>query len=183
MTIEKRSGVEEPFNQWIRQHPQLGSAEDEAALSIQDVDFIIHKYVVADKANGRQLPRQHIMLLEHKCFNARSRKAQRDTFNAVSAMLKAGHLKKVKLWRGRVKLFYHGFHTVRFSGTYPGDSNTIKWDGKLITTPTLVKLLGFELDAHTLRPREDRSHHKAHPALDEMWLQPTPGQKTHAGAP
>lgn len=172
MTTRKRNAVEEPFNQWIRNHPELGSAPNEAALSITDVDFIIHKYIVADKSNGRQLPRQHIMLLEHKSFMAQPRSAQRDTFKAIHRMLLAGHHSTAHLLRGYVKLFYHGFHCVRFDGTYPGDSKQIVWDRRPIREPTLVKLLRFELHAHTLRPREDRSHHKAHPALDESWLRP-----------
>ena len=66
MTARKRNAVEEPFNDWIRHHPQLDSAPEEAALYITDVDFVVHKYVVIDRSNGRHLRRQHIMLLEHK---------------------------------------------------------------------------------------------------------------------
>ena len=85
-------------------------------------------------------------------------------------MLLKGHRSQAGLKRGVVTLFYHGFHCVRFDGTYPLDSKVILWDNRTINTETLVGLLRFDIDAGTLRPREDRSHHKADPVLNEAWV-------------
>ena len=174
MTVSRRDKKDTPFDRWVRGHPGLDSAPAGAALSITDIDYCIHKYIVRDKSNKRQLNRQHIMLLETKEWMAEPAYAQSDTFNAIHQMLRASHHTVVHLKRGHVKIFYHGIHLLQFSATCPDDSDTIRWDGKKIAKTSLLEILRFERDARTLRTREDRSHHKAQPALSEEWMLPIP---------
>lgn len=48
---------------------------------------------------------------------------------------------------------------LRFSGTEPGDSDSIWWDERVIDEDTLTATLSFELDPDTLRPLDLRNHH------------------------
>lgn len=161
---------EQEFNAWVRAQPDLSSSPSGAALSIMDIDFCVHKFVVTDKSSGRQLPRQHIMLMEHKSHAGGASFAQADTITAIDQMLKASHLTIAKVHRGYVKMFYHGFHVLRCSANGPNDSDWMEWNGKRISAETLKRLLRFELNPWTLREREDRLHHRKHPALEESWL-------------
>lgn len=158
------------FNYWVRHHPQLGSLPHEAALSVTDLDFVFHKYIVTDSSNGRVLPRQHLMIVEQKSFNKTVPAAQHDTLNVMHQVLKASNQTIVKAKRGYVKIFYHGCHLVSFSGHGHFDSKYIRWNDRAITLATLAELLLFGRNPHTLIRRQDRLHHKKHPALSEDWL-------------
>lgn len=165
---------EPPFNAWIRAHALLDSSPGGAALSITDLDVAVHQYYVKDKSHGRVLRRQNLMYIEDKSHNASLPDAQRDTLGIIYQHAKAASTIKVvargKSMRGVVTLTHHGLHVVQFSGTTPDDSETIRWDGKVIDQATLVDILRFKVNALTLKPREDRSHHKADPVFDEDWL-------------
>lgn len=150
--IDRRS----PFMKWINEDPSLGSAKDSAALSIQDIDVVVHKYWV-NGAAGSRLHVNHVMLLETKSHNAVPDGSQRNTLNLLHKLLLKGQgadvKSKVDDWEFKAR--YHGVHLLQLSGTTPDDSDTMKWDHKPITVEQFRKLLRFELDAYTLQPRED----------------------------
>lgn len=184
MTTGRRDGNEGPFNAWIRNHPDLGSGPQQAALSITDIDFVAHQYLVVDKASHHILNRQHILLFELKIHSATVPTAQHDTLNVLHQILSRGDKSYVRAKCGTVRLFYHGLHLLTLSADTPTNSDTIVWDRRRIDTPTLVSILRFEIDATSLKPREDRLHHKTQPALDETWLtnnSPLPATVRHGG--
>ena len=96
MTRRRRDRNEEPFSQWVRAHPSLGSASHEAALSITDLDYIVHQYKVWDFANGRPVGRVHLMNLELKTRGVPIPLAQRDTLQILDQLCWAGHKKRVR---------------------------------------------------------------------------------------
>jgi hypothetical protein len=146
---------------WINEHPDLGSLPHQAALSIQDIDGIIHQYKVKDRRTGRDLHRNHIMLIETKKFHAPVPPAQWDTYNILhQALWRAHKAGGLRAFRGKTRLFYHGVHLLSLSGASPEDSEVMLWDKKPITIRQLLQLCRFELNATTLKPREDRSHHQ-----------------------
>lgn len=170
MTAPYRGEYERPFNTWVRNHPKLGSGPNEAALSIQNLDFIIHKYLVREDKTGYVLNHIHLMLIELKTMGAAMRDPQRDTLWVLDQLLSAADKRVVNtLSRGPKTTFYHGLHLLRLSGTTPDDSAQMCWDKKTdpITADTLVGLLRFEIEAHTLKPREERNHHRPQPWLIE----------------
>ena len=148
----------EPMMRWINEHPQLGSGPREAALSVQNLDGVIHQYLVFDR-DGNNLHRNHIMLLETKSRMAKPGSCQQDTFRKLNRLLiEAPDVVVDSMFdrRGAEQVFYHGMHLLQLSQTTPDDSDTMYWDYKAITTEQLLLLLRFELDANTLQPREDR---------------------------
>ena len=165
MTRPRRDGNEAPFKDWVRHHPKLGSKPDEAALSVCDVDNVFHKYIVVDKSSGLYLHRHHLMCVELKTHMAKAPFAQRDTLDVLDQALDLSHKQKIKTARGVKMLYYHGLHLLQLSDVCPVTSDQMLWDGKIIDEPTLVGLLLFDVDAKTLKVREDRSHHKQEPML------------------
>lgn len=159
MTKQYLSSVDrrEPVMKWINEHPLLRSGRHEAALSVQDVDAVIHRYWVRDATNGRRLEINHIMLIEIKTYRAKPDNSQRNTLNVLHCTLSRGNGISVqsKIDGFVFEVFYHGVHLLQLSHETPNDSDVMWWDTEPITTEQLVKLLRFELDAKTLRPRED----------------------------
>jgi hypothetical protein len=173
MTAKRRDGNEPGLNAWIREHPRLGSWPSQEALCVIDVDFVIHRYIVKDKSTGHVLNRQHLMLIEAKAHGASPPEHQRDTLKVLHQLFRAiDRIYVQTLKRGRKRLFYWGLHYLQMSGALPSNSAWMRWDGKAITVDELVEVLRFERNAYTLKMREDRSHHKADPPLNDEWLKP-----------
>lgn len=115
--------------------------------------------------------RQNMIGIEVKCYDAELPAAQLDTSRVIYQHIRAARqVKNVRTDRGLVTLIHHGLHILQFSGTTPDDSEVIRWDRKLIDKATLIDICRFKVDALTLKPREDRSHHKADPVFDEEWM-------------
>ena len=175
MTAPRRDNCETPFSDWVRRHPLLSSAPNGAALSITDVDYVIHKYFVKDKATNETLGRQHLMLIELKTHEATlSRPAQKDTLHLLDQALGYSDRQQVEVMRGRKLSYYHGLHVLRLQNTTPANSEWMAWDDVKINTELLIRILRFEVNARTLREREDRSHHKKDPPLDPTWVTSEP---------
>ena len=162
MTSKYRGNYEAPFSAWVREQPALDSVEE--CINITDLDYLIHRYLLFDK-EGRTLLRTHIMVLELKTGGADRDFAQEDTQNIIDQMLRYAHNKPVRTARDRKRVWYHGLHVLRLSGTRPGDGGAMMWDGKPVSEGQLISLLRFDLDATTMLPREERSHHKPLPYL------------------
>ena len=95
----------------------------------------------------------HMMIVELKVNGASPRPAQDETFALMNAvMCKATHNGRgrtaVKVFlNGEMRLVKHyGTHVWRLSGTTPDNSETMWWDGKVITTEEVIELLLFERD-------------------------------------
>ncbi len=145
MTCDRRDGLEKPLNDWIRHHPELDSAPDEAALSIQNIDFVVHQYLVPNECS-LEYETVNLMLIEIKNYGATNNNvAQNDTFSLIDQALWVTHRQRELLttMRGRKYLVYHGFHCLQLSGLTPDDSETMLWDGKSITTEQLIEILRF----------------------------------------
>ena len=142
---------------WINEEPSLGSAQNVAALSVQDVDTVIHQYWVRDAKTRIRLPLNHIMLLETKAYGKLPDDSQRNTLNVLHCALSLGNGANAisKVDNFPFKICYHGLHLLQLSRETPPDSD-ILWDHKLITVEQLRQVLRFEIDAHTLQQREDR---------------------------
>lgn len=168
---------EPPFNAWVRDHPLLDSSPGGAAIVVTDIDIAIHRYQVKDKSTRRPLGRQDLMYIEVKSRMKKLGKAdsQYDTLGAVCQHAWAPGARKIRITahgqtvKGPVNLTHHGLHLLELSGYTPDDSDEIRWNHKLIDKATLVDILRFKINASTLEPLEDRSHHKADPLLDEEW--------------
>ncbi len=160
MTAIRRDGNEAALNAWIRNHPRLGSGPNQAALSIQNLDFIVHRYLVREDKTNRILQRVHFLCIEAKTHGAKSNVAQSDTLSITDQAFEHAHKSIVNTIRGRKRLFYHGLHYLILSGTSPEDSTEILWDQKPITPNQLVDLIRFDINAYTLQRREERNHHK-----------------------
>jgi len=171
MTTNRRDGNDSPFSDWVRNHRGLDSSEQQAALSISDVDYVVHKYLTRCNTTGRVLAQTHMMLIELKTRGGRISESQRDTLRILNRALEEANHKRIQTRRGLKTFIYHGLHLLRLSGKTPDDSKIIWWDGSVITSDTHVQLLRFER-----RPRDPavslvhRSHHVAQQALDENWL-------------
>ena len=152
--------IDTPLSSWIRRHPRLDSSANGAALSITDLDFVIHKYVVRDDKTGVVISKQHLMLVEEKAHGANVSVAQGDTLRVLDQLIRNGPaLPLVQALRGSLNIKYHGLHVLRLSNTTPENSDAMWWDDKEISDEMLVELLTFRRDAHTLKPREERNHH------------------------
>lgn len=148
------------FSLWVRGNPAPNSHPARAALLVQDLDFVFHKYVVCDSSTGHIMARNHVLIVESKEHLADTNFAQRDTLTLVHQAFLYADKRMFKLARGLVKVFYHGIHLVQFENTSPTNGH-IWWDRKPVTAEQLTAILRFDLDAYTLRPREDRSYHKS----------------------
>lgn len=174
----KATSTEDAFGAWTR---EFCGRE----LSIQDVDYIIHRFVI------RGLRGVHCqMIVETKTQCRDMDDPQRDTLgimdqvmrthpfrrnrNAAGMFIKGHSEKPIWVWSTferkpvRVKLF--GVHKLRMSGLRPDDSEWMTWDNRgKITVADLIRVLRFELHPDTLKPFDPaRSHHpqpKEHPSI------------------
>jgi len=150
-----------------------------------DTDMWVHKF---GKRRGRfsawDRDVQYLMKVEVKTHGADITDAQRDTINAVDALLRTkpfkeyrdsgqlapGHKDNVRrvvsLFSGKpTRIICHGLHVLRMSGSTPGTSAAdpngwITWDGRPITDKQLEMLFRYELDPDSLRLLEHREHKK-----------------------
>jgi hypothetical protein len=105
------------------------------------------------------------MFIEVKTNNAKLTFAQQDTLSIFNQIIRN---RRTNIHRGKtgrhlvnntpmamaysyclddyITLRMFGGHLLQFSGTYPEDSNTIKWDFKEINKTQLIELLRFEID-------------------------------------
>jgi hypothetical protein len=156
--------TETSFGRWIRGNPSL---ESRNGLAVYDIDYIVHRFKTFD---GREY--QFLMLVEVKTHNSTMPDAQKDTLFILAQLIEnrrmnnamrggnSQHVVRKKLSTGplyahsmmsgkkvRVKCF--GVYQLVFSGNGPDDSETIKWNKKLIDTATLTQLLNFDIDPDT----------------------------------
>ena len=168
--------TEQPFKEWIRNHPRLDSRKH--GIAVFDCDQIIHRYKIhADRYGSRDV--QAVMFIEVKTHGADVTPSQLDTLSMFAQVLRNGRQTPTSPKHGRhasnhvpptavyskmlqknVQLRLYGGHLLRMSGDTPDDSEWMEWDRKPITRSTLVKLLRFELEPHTLRPMSWRRHHR-----------------------
>src|SRR3990167_368870 len=160
--------AESAFSSWVRDHPQMDSANGHAVCDIDcDVQQIIsHKFKDVEV----------MMLIEIKTRGADLTASQRDTlamYNQLVRNRRATPTKKVRWQSGTAPLLAYstqkqrrvwvrmlGCHVLRLSGTSPGDSTWMKWDGQLVDMRVLIGLLQGRLDPDTLAPLSARSHHR-----------------------
>jgi len=173
------STQETAFGRWIRNNPNLRSAE---GFCVSDLDAviterrIIHQYkrrIDGEYSRDFQL----MMNLEIKTMCADLDDAQRDTLHMLNQVIRnrkqtptkalrfqSGNapIKVKSILSGEYVNFRHfGVHVLRFEGLGPNDSRWIKWDGKDIDADTLTRLLRFDLDPDTLKEMDEslRNHH------------------------
>lgn len=163
-----RHTLETDFGRWIRNNPLLDSGK---GFSVHDQDYWIHRFKTHE---GRAF--QLLMMVEIKTHGADVTEAQRDTLHAVNQVLRNRRqtpTKRLKwqagnaplsvyssMMRRNTMLRVYGMHVLRFSGNGPTDSESIRWNGKLVDEETLTSLLRFDLDPDTLQPLDLRRHHR-----------------------
>ncbi len=165
MTTPRRDGTQQTeFGRWMYKNPRIDSIK--AALSITDIDWIVHQYKDCTDAGGERLI-QNLLFIEVKTFCKEPPFAQLDTLRVVNKIMvrnwqnyrPAVH----RIWHNgkRVTVRNYGFHLLTFSQTNPLDSEHMWWDKKDITAKTLELILRFEVSPKTLRPRDpsERRHH------------------------
>ena len=154
---------EEPIKAWLRKHPRLDSIKERLVLN--DCDLIVHKYARdRDRVGDREV--ELLMLVEIKTQGADTERSQRDTLNLAGQMLsnrrtvKGRSIEAYSTAKGRmVPVRSFGFHLWQLSGLTPADSQVMHWDRKLVDVVTILKLLRFEADPHTLQKFDLRRHH------------------------
>lgn len=164
--IDKR---DEPFSDWIRNHPSLDSVRE--SLSVQNADLIIHRFSARQESRRTTIAKifEHIQILEVKAFDADQPFAQRDTwqvFDAIARKIRAGKRCGIKIADRRRPgckrtVRWLGVHLLQMSGDRPDRSDRMIWDGKYqIDEQTLVELIRFDRDPdHPLRLLDLRRHH------------------------
>lgn len=180
--------AETAFNRWFRNHPQFDSMA--VGLVRFDLDLLLHRYK-ADHDDGMgKRTLQFMMFVEIKTHGAVLSQSQRDTLSTLSQVLRNRRRNMHSARRGLhanqpvvtkvksrvtgkpVAIRLLGGHLLRLSGSHPGDSTVIEWDGpaqlpgvyqadKRISESTLCKLLRFELDPDTLRPMDLRRRYRS----------------------
>ena len=168
--------IEDGWKKWIRNNQNLDSMVH--GISIMDTDMWVHKF---GRRSGRfagwDRSIQYLMKVEVKTHGADITDAQRDTINAVDALLRTkpmgefrdkgqlvpGHKDNVRrvvsMFSGKpVRIICHGLHVLRMSGSTPGTSEWLTWDGRRITAGQFEMLLRYELDPDSLRELEHREH-------------------------
>lgn len=162
MTRQRQYGEEHPMSTWLRNNSRLDSRTE--YLSIQDVDFWVHKYRDVKDAVSERLV-NHIMMVEVKVLNGEPNFAQRDTLSAINQVAaKRGHrgIRAIPFINERGQkcdLYFWGAHLLQLSGWCPDSSELIRWDGKTIDVQTLEELLCFARHPTTLSPDMNRRHH------------------------
>ncbi len=131
-----------PFGRWLREQQRLDSKR--IGLSIQNLDYIIHRY---------SWPSVHaMMLIEEKRYMALSPFAQKDTHRLINSALWHADNKPVANSRGQVRLFrYCGYHVLTFENTTPDDGR-MWWDDMPIAVSDLFSLLSFHVNPMAFRP-------------------------------
>lgn len=138
MTRPSDFGGGTEFSDWLRDQPELDSRRYH--LSLQNVDFTVHRYGV--KRQGQII--QAVMLLEEKRYMGKSQFAQRDTHKIIDQALRLAHGQSVINERGDCTPFhYFGYHVLQFENTSPADGKMF-WDGERIEIADLIRLLRFE---------------------------------------
>jgi hypothetical protein len=173
-----RVSTEQPFDTWVRNHPQLDSVRD--GITITDGDKWVHRYAIrTGGAADRSV--QYLMTVEVKTHERRMPPSQSDTLTMVNDLLRtvpwkeqresgklaAGHRQNIRVVQSvfsgrRVQLLCYGIHVLRFSGAGPEDSDWMTWDGHQIGPEHLVKLLRFEIHPDSLQIMEHRHHKTGH---------------------
>jgi hypothetical protein len=177
------NNIEDGWKKWIRNNDNLNSQEH--GIAIMDSDMWVHKFGTR-KGLVRSWDRsvQYLMLVEVKTHGKDLTAAQRDTINAVDALLRtkpmkeyrdsgklvAGHKDNVRKVLSKFsgkesRIICYGLHVLRMSHQTPGISDAdpngwITWDGKNITARQLEMLFRFDLDPDSLRTLEHREHKK-----------------------
>lgn len=164
MTTRRRDASESAFSAWLRAQPKLDSCL--ARMSIQDVDYWIHRYRDSrDRRGDRGV--DHLMLVEVKTNGRDVDFAQRDTLGLVRSLLEDAFVfQNGERVRTR-KLLIHGYpREVKFYGYFclqlshesPDDSDWMRWHGRRIERADLIDILDFVIHPRTLRPLSDRRH-------------------------
>ena len=190
MTARWRSPEpEDPFNAWVRAHPDLDSRKHH--IVIFDTDAWVHRYGFTRKGiTYREV--QCMMLVERKSHGRDIDRWQRDSLLMADQLLRTekfrtqringrfapGHAQNtvtLKLYshllRREVQVKSYGSHLLRISGGTPDDSKWIEWDRKKITVEQMVQVLRFDLHPDTLELNDWRRHKEAppaHPMLDGL---------------
>jgi hypothetical protein len=178
---------EQPFNAWVRRHPDLDSIRE--CLYIQDSDLWVQKYGTRRWHTGVDRSVMYLMLVEVKTHGRDIDNPQRDLLHMANQLIRTnpwkeqrdrgrflpGHEQNVRLVYSvvagkKTPVYCYGAHKLRLAGSTPDDSAWISWDDRTISPTELVKLLRYELHPDSLKPMEDRSHkRRVEPA------QPLPG--------
>lgn len=164
----RRTSAEDDFGQWVR-------ATCGNLLSVNDVDYIVHRFTPCDDRRGQRIV-QYLMLVEKKTHCAQCQPAQRDTLVITDQLLRTqprrGHRERNGRFRsgivnefrpvqstfngGSVLVISFGVHLLRLEGTRPDDGGWITWDHKPVSESQLVMLMRFDLNPDSLRPMEHR---------------------------
>lgn len=172
--------TESPIKAWIRRHPSLDSVKD--CLCIGDSDLWVHRYGLRRTLQrGVDRDVKYLQLVELKTHGRGLNDQLHDLYRIINDLLRTnswkdqrdngrfttGHQQNSRIvyshWAGRnVQVHCYGVHLLRISGATPNQSDDIKWDGRAITYPQLVKLLRFDLNPDSLRPLEHRFHKRRH---------------------
>jgi len=168
MTRQRAYGDDTPFGAWIRSVPELGSAIHQAAFTINDADWILHKYTTHGDGLGlREV--QHVMFLEVKTNNAESSKHQLDTLWTIDRVF---HYRQKVTFPGENKprsVWAHGVHILRLTGLRPDDGLPIKWGSltqngvvyrDIENDQELISILRFDIDPEDGLKLSLRRHHK-----------------------
>jgi hypothetical protein len=164
MTVRQRDGIHRSdFLRWVRNNPSLDSRR--AGLFVTDIDSVFLQYRTPEDRIGERRV-LNFMLIEEKRFGAVLRAMQGEVFSILDQFIRQGgnrrlpYAIKVVTARGNhVRCRYWGFHLLRFSHGGPADSESILWDEKPITLPTLEDVLKFARSPLSLRKRSERRHH------------------------
>jgi hypothetical protein len=139
------------FAQWRYENPELDSRR--FGLTVCDIDQVFFH----DDENTKEA---YILLLEIKTHGKKEMDVhQENIYRLLDAALRLASLKTIstRLW-GRVEerqIKYAGWHLLVMSHTRPDRSEWMLWDNKhRIDENQLVRMLRFETDPNTLRPRK-----------------------------
>lgn len=118
------------FSAWLKKHGP-SSREDEDAIDIQDIDFVLFNYLTGD-----------LMTIEAKERKGIVRMPQADTQNVLRQLLMLSSGATVQTRKGLRQIKYHGHHLIQFQNSNP-DDGWIKIDGKTVTKKELITFLNF----------------------------------------
>jgi len=164
VTAIRRDRTESAFSAWLRSEPRLDSRS--ARLSVQDVDFWIHKYRASRDTRGSRSV-DHMMLLEVKTHGRRVDFAQRETLGLARRLLDSKfvfndneRVRTTKLTMNNEvrEVKFYGYFALELSEGCPLTSETIRWHGRVIDLEVLIEVLDFARHPRTLRPLQDRRH-------------------------
>ena len=192
MTVARRDGNEPPFNQWLREHPELESLGNR--ISATDSDIWCHRYSLRDEKKRQQSSdvrdtQDSIMLVEIKSHSHPMPYAQRDTLTVVDALLRmscmrpdgrriAVKIDDARLGGRRVRqVRCFGVHLLQMSDSRPDNSEKMLWDNRFFPQEThLIELLRFERDPDApSRLLNTRRHHAPSARLHTAQLFPITG--------